>query len=350
MEHHKHRQESTIRNDAFGMWKSYNKSTKSEGGSMVTGQRPLKKRKNRSAKTFWLTTMMLPVTIWLLLIRYLPMFGISLSFLDYRLPTRKLPFPSNLFKSAWVGLKNLNFLFTSESLTMIRNTIGYNALWIMLGLLISVTFAILMSELTKKFLAKTYQTMMFFPYFLSWVVVAYFLFAFLDPTNGMIVRSQQAAGGEVIDWYNTPKYWPYILTLCSIWKNTGYSTVLYLSAITGIDRTQYEAAAVDGATKWQQMIHVTLPHLKPMIIILLIMNVGKIFNADFGLFWSVPMNSAPLFSVTQVVDTYVYRAYTSTGNVGMSTAAGFLQNLVGFICIMAANSIVRKLDADSSLF
>ena len=316
---------------------------------MKQSSRP-KRRRLLDAKTFWLTTMMLPVTVWLLVIRYLPMFGIVMSFLDYRLPTRKLPFPTNLFKSPWVGLKNFSFLFTGESLTMIRNTIGYNALWIVLGLLISVAFAIMMSELTRKFLAKTYQTMMFFPYFLSWVVVSYFLFAFLDPTNGMIVRAQRAAGGDVVDWYNSPGYWPYILTICSIWKNTGYSTVLYLSAITGIDRTQYEAASVDGATKWQQVIHVTLPHLKPMIIILLIMNVGKIFNADFGLFWSVPMNSAPLFPVTQVVDTYVYRAYTSTGNVGMSTAAGFLQNLVGFICIMVANGVVRRLDADSSLF
>ena len=316
---------------------------------MKQSSRP-KRRRLLDAKTFWLTTMMLPVTVWLLVIRYLPMFGIVMSFLDYRLPTRKLPFPTNLFKSSWVGLKNFSFLFTGESLTMIRNTIGYNALWIVLGLVISVAFAIMMSELTRKFLAKTYQTMMFFPYFLSWVVVAYFLFAFLDPTNGMIVRSQKAAGGVVTDWYNTPKYWPFILTVCSMWKNTGYSTVLYLSAITGIDRSQYEAAAVDGATKWQQMVHVTLPHLKPMIVILLIMNVGKIFNADFGLFWSVPMNSAPLYPVTQVVDTYVYRAYTSTGNVGMSTAAGFLQNLVGFICIMAANGIVRRLDPDSSLF
>ena len=316
----------------------------------MTVTRAPKRKRTRNVKTLWLTTMMLPAAIWLLLIRYLPMFGIAMSVLDYKLPTRKVPFPMNMLKSPFVGLKNFEFLVTGESLTMIRNTIGYNALWIALGLVIAVTFAIMMSELTRKFLAKTYQTMMFFPYFLSWVVVAYFLFAFLDPTNGMIVRSQKAAGNAVIDWYNTPKYWPYILTICSMWKNTGYSTVLYLSAITGIDRSQYEAAAVDGATKWQQMIHVTLPHLKPMIVILLIMNVGKIFNADFGLFWSVPMNSAPLYPVTQVVDTYVYRAYTSTGNVGMSTAAGFLQNLVGFICIMAANGIVRRLDADSSLF
>ena len=233
---------------------------------------------------------------------------------------------------------------------MIRNTLGYNALWILLGLVLSVALAIMMSELTRKFLAKAYQTLMFFPYFLSWVVAAYFLFAFLDPTNGMIVRAQRAAGLTPIDWYNEPKYWPFILTLCSMWKNTGYSTVLYLSAITGIDRSQYEAAAVDGATKWQQTLHVTLPHLKPIIIVLLIMNVGKIFNADFGLFWSVPMNSAPLFPVTQVVDTYVYRSYKFTGDVGMSTAAGFLQNLVGFICIMAANTVVRRLDADCSLF
>ena len=154
---------------------------------MKQSSRP-KRRRLLDAKTFWLTTMMLPVTVWLLVIRYLPMFGIVMSFLDYRLPTRKLPFPTNLFKSPWVGLKNFSFLFTGESLTMIRNTIGYNALWIVLGLVISVAFAIMMSELTKKFLAKTYQTMMFFPYFLSWVVVAYFLFAFLDPTNGMLVR------------------------------------------------------------------------------------------------------------------------------------------------------------------
>ena len=318
---------------------------------LVTVNKPVSLRRSRSgSKTFWLTTMMIPVTVWLLLIRYLPMFGIMMSFLDYKLPTRKVPFPLNLLQSPWVGLKNFQFLFTGESLTMIRNTIGYNALWIVLGLLISVAFAIMMSELTRKFLAKTYQTMMFFPYFLSWVVVSYFLFAFLDPTNGMIVRAQKAAGGNVVDWYNTPGYWPYILTICSIWKNTGYSTVLYLSAITGIDRSQYEAAAVDGATKWQQMVHVTLPHLKPMIIILLIMNVGKIFNADFGLFYNVPQNSGSLYPVTQVVDTYVYRAYANTHNLGMSSAAGFLQSAVGLVCIIGANALVRKIDPDSSLF
>lgn len=301
-------------------------------------------------KTLLLLSMVAPGAIWYLLLRYLPMFGIVMSFLKYRVPTRKMPFPINLFNSQWVGLDNFKFLFTSESAQMIRNTLGYNIVWIILGLVVSVAFAIMMSELTKKFLAKCYQTLMFFPYFLSWVVASYFLLAFMDPVSGLFVHMQRAMGVKPIDWYNSPQYWPVILTLCNLWKNVGYSTVLYLSAITGIDHTQYEAAAVDGANKWQQIRHVTLPHLKPMIVILLIMNVGKIFNSDFGLFYSVPMNSAPLLPVTQVVDTYVYRAYDSTHNVGMSTAAGFLQNLVGFVCIMAANTIVRKLDEDCSLF
>ena len=155
---------------------------------------------------------------------------------------------------------------------------------------------------------------------------------------------------DVINWYHEPKYWPVILTICNIWKNTGYSCILYLAAITGIDTTQYEAAAIDGATKWQQIKHITLPNLRPMICILLIMNVGKIFNADFGLFYSVPLNSGSLFPATQVIDTYVYRTLTATSNIGMSTAAGMFQQLVGFVCIMIANRVVSKIDADSSLF
>ena len=192
--------------------------------------------------------------------------------------------------------------------------------------------------------------MMFFPYFLSWVVASYFVLAFLDPTSGMIPFMQKAAGQKVTNFYHDTTWWPLILTICNLWKNLGYSSVLYLAAITGIDTTQYEAAAVDGATKWQQIWHVTLPGIRPMIVILLIMNVGKIFNADFGLFYNVPQNSGSLYPVTQVVDTYVYRAYANTHNLGMSSAAGFLQSFIGLICIIGANSLVRKIDPDSSLF
>ena len=253
--------------------------------------------------------------------------------------------------SKWVGLKNFKFLFaTNDSWVYIKNTIGYNVLWIILGLVVSVAFAIILNEITQKFVAKAYQTMMFFPYFLSWVVASYFVLAFLDPTRGLLTHWMSAHGMTPIQWYSEPKYWPYILTICNVWKNTGYSTILYLAAITGIDASQYEAASIDGATKWQQIRYVTLPHLRTMICILLIMNVGKIFNSDFGLFYTVPLNSGSLYSATQVIDTYVYRVMTSTNNIGMSTAAGLLQNLVGFVCIITANKVVQKIDEDSSLF
>ncbi len=302
-------------------------------------------------KTLLLLTMVLPGAVWLILLRYLPMFGIVLAFKDYRIYTKAPSLWNNIMYSDWVGLKNFEFIFaTTDSWKMIRNTLGYNSLWIVLGLIIAVSFAIMLSEITKKVVAKTYQTLMFFPYFLSWVVASYFVMAFLDPTRGLLVHIQQNLGMEVTNWYNDNKPWPFILTIANMWKNLGYSTVLYLAAITGIDATQYEAAAIDGASKWQQVRFVTIPHLRTMIIILFIMNVGKIFNADFGLFWNVPMNSGPLFPTTQVIDTYVYRALIATSNTGMSTAAGLLQNVVGFVCILAANTVVRKVDEESSLF
>ena len=305
---------------------------------------------SRRKKAILLCSMAAPGALWLLLLRYLPMFGIVLAFKDYR-AFKPNTFWNNIAKSDWVGFKNFEFLFRSpDTGRMIGNTLLYNITFILLGLVIAVAFAIMLSELTNRFAAKTYQTLMFFPYFLSWVVASYFLLAFLDTTSGMVPNLQKIAGQEVIDWYQSPGYWPALLIGANLWKNIGYSTVLYLAAITGIDRTQYEAAAVDGATKWQQIRHVTLPNLRTMIIILFILNVGKIFNADFGLFYNVPLNSGSLYSTTQVIDTYVYRAYMNSGSVGMSSAAGLLQNVVGFACIIAANTIVRRFDPDSTLF
>ncbi|MGE5614926.1 MAG: ABC transporter permease [Bacillota bacterium] len=302
-------------------------------------------------KTFMLTTMVLPGAVWLLLLRYLPMFGIVLSFKDYKIYTKAPSLVNNIIHSRWVAFENFKFLFiTTDSWIMIRNTLGYNALWIVLGIVIAVAFALMLNEITCKLAAKAYQTIMFFPYFISWVVVSYFVFSFLSPERGLITHLQQNLGNAPTEWYNDASPWPYILTIAYLWKNIGYSSVLYLAAISGIDATQYEAARIDGAGKWQQVWYVTLPHLKTMIIILFILSVGRIFNADFGLFYSVPMNSGPLFPTTQVVDTYVYRALMNTGDIGMSSAAGLLQNFVGFISIMLANTIVRKVDPDSSLF
>ena len=308
-------------------------------------------RFSKAKKTLMLLTMVAPGALWLLLLRYLPMGGIILAFKNYKIYPKDPTFLNNLIHSKWVGLDNFKFLFTTgDSWVMIRNTLAYNIVFIILGVIIPVAFAIMMSELSKKFVAKTYQTLMFFPYFLSWVVVSYFLNAFIDAQYGLIPMAQRAAGETAVSWYTTPGPWPYIIVFANLWKNVGYSTVLYLAAITGIDQTHYEAAAIDGASKWQQILHVTLPNLRTMIAILFILNVGKIFNADFGLFWNVPMQNGALFSVTQVIDTYIYRVLMNTGNIGQSTAAGLLQNIVGFICIIGANAVVKKIDSDSTLF
>lgn len=319
--------------------------------SKALNKKPFFQMKAKRKKTLLLISMALPGAIWFTLLRYLPMAGIMLAFKDYKVYTKDPTFWNNLVNSKWVGLDKFKFLFrTSDSWLYIKNTLCYNILWIFLGLVISVAFAIILSEITKKFVGKVYQTLMFFPYFLSWVVASYFVLAFLDSTRGLLVHWQQSNGMKVIDWYHEAKWWPYILTICNVWKNTGYSTILYLAAITGIDTSQYEAASIDGASKWQQVKYITLPHLRTMISILLIMNIGKIFNADFGLFYSVPMNSGTIYSTTQVIDTFVYRVMTATNDIGMSTAAGLLQNLVGFICILSANKVVKKIDPDSSLF
>lgn len=308
-------------------------------------------RFSKAKKTLMLLSMVAPGALWLLLLRYLPMGGIILAFKNYKIYPKDPTFLNNLIHSKWVGLDNFKFLFTTgDSWVMIRNTLAYNIVFIILGVIIPVAFAIMMSELSKKFVAKTYQTLMFFPYFLSWVVVSYFLNAFIDAQYGLIPMAQRAAGETAVSWYTTPGPWPYIIVFANLWKNVGYSTVLYLAAITGIDQTQYEAAAIDGASKWQQILHVTLPNLRTMIAILFILNVGKIFNTDFGLFWNVPMQNGALFSVTQVIDTYIYRVLMNTGNIGQSTAAGLLQNIVGFICIIGANAVVKKIDSDSTLF
>lgn len=220
----------------------------------------------RTKKTLLLLSMVAPGAIWLLLLRYLPMFGIVIAFKNYTIykPPGKTPtLFGNVMHSKWVGFDNFKFMFkTTDSWVMIRNTLGYNALWIVLGIVIAVSFAIMLDQITNKFVAKSYQTLMFFPYFLSWIVASYFVLAFLDPTRGLFVHFQQSHGMDVINWYNEPKYWPFILTIANMWKYIGYSTILYLAAITGIDNTQYEAASIDGASKWQQIWYVTIPHLK----------------------------------------------------------------------------------------
>ena len=243
----------------------------------------------KNKKTLVLLTMVAPVAIWLLLLRYLPMGGIVLAFKNYKVNPRNPSFISNLINSKWVGFKNFEFLFKTDSAwVMIRNTLAYNIVFIILGVIIPVAFAIMMNEITRKFFKKAYQTMMFFPYFLSWVVVSYFLNAFLDAQYGMIPAMQEAAGHARTSWYTTPGPWPFILTFANLWKNVGYSTVLYLAAITGIDTNQYEAAAIDGCGPVKILYKIICPMLSPSLVAC----------ALFQFMWSCNDFMGPLLYVT----------------------------------------------------
>ncbi|WP_125666449.1 ABC transporter permease [Paenibacillus baekrokdamisoli] len=293
--------------------------------------------------------MVLPGTLWFFFFAYLPMFGSVIAFKQFR--NSHGNFFENVIYSKWIGLKNFEFLFKTEDAYIItRNTILYNIVFISLGLIVSVFMAIILSELASKRLAKLYQTGMFMPYFLSWVIVGFFSFSFLSVDFGVLNKILGTFGIEPIFWYSDAKYWPYILTFMSLWKSVGYSSVVYLAAIVGIDRSYYEAAMIDGANKWQQIRNITLPMIKPLIIMLTLLAIGRIFYADFGLFYEVPRNSGPLFPVTNVIDTFVYRGLKTTGELGMAAAAGFYQSAIGFLLVVISNYVVRKVSKENALF
>ncbi|WHZ58760.1 ABC transporter permease [Metabacillus hrfriensis] len=296
----------------------------------------------------WLL-MVLPGTIWFLFFSYLPMFGTVIAFKNFRYDAEG--FLASVLNSEWVGFQNFEFLFsTNDAFVITRNTILYNAVFIILGLILSVFIAIVLSELANKKLAKVYQTGMLFPHFLSWVVISYFVFTFLSVDRGLLNKIFEWFGLEAVSWYSETEYWPFILIFMSMWKGVGYGSIVYLAAIVGIDRTYFEAAMIDGANKWQQIRHVTMPMITPLIVILTILNVGKIFNSDFGLFFQVPRDSGALYPVTNVIDTYVYRGLTTMGEISMSTAAGLYQSVVGFILVMLTNYLVKKIDKEYALF
>ena len=289
--------------------------------------------------------MFLPGVVYLFINSYIPMFGIQIAFRQYNAA-------KGVFGSPWIGLKNFEFLIrTKDAWVMVRNTLLYNIVFIILGTIFAVATAIILSEIRNKKAKQTYQTIILIPFLISMVIVSYLAFAFLSTSNGYINNSLvKLFGIKAIDWYNTPKYWPFILVIINLWKGLGYNMILYYATILGIDSTLYEAAVVDGANRWQKVVHVTLPGLKSTIIILTLMALGGIFRSDFGLFYQVPQNSGPLINVTQTIDTYVYRGLMQNNNIGMSSAAGLYQSVVGFVLVITANTIVRKIDSHSSLF
>ena len=295
---------------------------------------------------YWpLYLMFLPGVVYLFINSYIPMFGIQIAFRQYNAA-------KGVFGSPWIGLKNFEFLIrTKDAWVMVRNTLLYNIVFIILGTVAAVATAIILSEIRNKKAKQTYQTIILIPFLISMVIVSYLAFAFLSTSNGFINNTLvKVFGIKAIDWYNTPQHWPFILVIINLWKGLGYNMILYYATILGIDSTLYEAAVVDGANRWQKVLHVTLPGLKSTIIILTLMALGGIFRSDFGLFYQVPQNSGPLINVTQTIDTYVYRGLMQNNNIGMSSAAGLYQSVVGFVLVITANTIVRNIDSDSSLF
>lgn len=291
-----------------------------------------------------LSTMALPGVIMLFIFAYLPMFGIIIAFKDYR-------FVDGILGSDWVGFRNFQFLFGTDAAWRItRNTLVMNVLFISTTTVVSLAIAILMNEIYTSRMSKYYQTMLFFPYFISWVIVSYFVFAFLNGRTGIANQILTGLGMDPVAWYRSPEYWPGILVLANLWNGIGFSSIVYLAGILGIDPMYFEAAKIDGATKWQQIRHITLPLLLPLIIILVLLAIGRIFHADFGLFFFVPRDNSLLYPTTDVIDTFVYRSLVQLGDIGMAAAAGFYQSVVGFIMVVLANWTVRKINEDYSLF
>ena len=305
----------------------------------------IKKKKIRWKQYLPIYLLALPGIIYMICNNYLPMFGIVIAF-------KKLNFAKGILASPWCGLKNFEFLFkSSTAFTMIRNTICYNVLWLILGHVLAIASAILLNEITNRFRARFYQSVILLPYLMSWVVVSYLVFAFLSADTGMFNNSiLKPLGIAPVNWYSESKYWPFILTFVNHWKNNGYTMIVYFASIVGISQDYYEAAMLDGATKWQQIKHIPIPQLVPTIITLMILSVGRIFASDFGLFYQIPRNTGALYNATQTIDVYVYNALMQRSDYGMASAASVFQSIVGFLMVMVTNAIVRKVSRENAMF
>lgn len=289
--------------------------------------------------------MMLPAIIYLIINNYLPLAGLVLAFEEYSVK-------GGIFGSRFVGLNNFTYLFqTKDAWIITRNTLLYNLAFIIIGTIFSIFIAVIMSEVRGRRSKKMYQTVTLYPYLISIVVTAYIVNSFLSTETGFINQTfLKPLGIEPVSWYSEPEYWPVILVIVYLWKNFGYNTILYLATLLSIDRGYYEAAALDGASWWQQIKCITLPFLKPTVITLTLLSVGRIFYSDFGLFYQVPMNAGALIDITNTIDTYVYRGLMQLGDIGMSAAAGLYQSVVGFILVLCANFIVKKVSTENALF
>lgn len=300
----------------------------------------LHSRQNK--KMIQISILALPAILLIFVFSYIPMGGIFIAF-------KNINYEQGIFHSPWVGFDNFKFFFTSsDAWAVMRNTLAYNLVFIAVGTFFSVVFAILLNEVLSRKLLKVYQTIFFFPYFFSWVIVAYMAYSFIGPYG--ILTSYFKELGITFDFYTQTWVWPILLTLINIWKGLGYVSIIFYAGILGISQEYFEAAAIDGASKFQIIRNITVPLLMPLITIMTLLSIGRIFYSDFGLFFFVPREIGQLYPVTQVIDTYVYRMLKVSGDIGMSSAVGLFQSSMGFIVVLISNFVVKKVNEENKLF
>lgn len=292
----------------------------------------------------FLVLLCVPAVIWFCIFAYAPLCGLVVAFQKYS-PAK------GIWGSEFVGLKNFKFFFGSQSFFQVTfNTLFLNALFIIATMVSSILIALAISEVSNKWFKKVSQSVILLPHFISWTVVALLMEAFIKTDGGIVNKLLLSLGLDVIPFYQSPKVWPYLLTILRVWQGAGYGSIVYLAAITGLDQEMYEAARVDGASRFQRIRYLTLPLLKTTAILLFIMSVGKIFNGDFGMIYTLVGNNSVLYPTTDVIDTYVYRQLVEANNMGMSSAVGLYQSIMGFFMVMITNHITKKADPESALF
>jgi putative aldouronate transport system permease protein len=286
----------------------------------------------------------LPGIIWFFVFAYLPIGGIVIAFQDFNVM-------KGIMGSKFIGFKNFEFFFrSSDWIKVVTNTVYLNILFIVIGTIAAVAIAIMVTEIGGNTFKKVTQSVMIFPNFLSWTVVAMFMTAFVATDGGFINQILGVFGIAPISFLSSPQYWPAILVLLKIWHGAGFGSIIYMATIAGINPEIYESAAMDGASRWQKIRFITLPLLKPTIILLTILAVGGIFNGDFGLIYAIIGRNPMLYPTTDVIDTYVFRALMDLGDMGMSAAVGFLQSFIGFVLVITVNAVAKKAAPDSAIF
>lgn len=288
--------------------------------------------------------MLAPSVIYTLVFAYYPMTGIVMAFKKYQ-------YAGGIWGSPWNGVENFRFFFLSGQAGMVtRNTVLYNLMFIVVGTFIQVAVAVFLTEIRSRRFRKVSQSMMFLPYFISWVIVGVMAFNIFSSDYGFLNRLIVSLGGEKVAFYATPQAWPFILLFFNIWKGVGYGSVMYLAAIMGIDTSIYEAAAIDGANVFQRIFRVTIPMIMPTMTILLLMSVGGIFRGNFDMFYNLVGDNGLLYNYTDVIDTLSMRALLSSKDFGMSAAIGLFQSVLCFVTVTIVNKLVSLYDKDYALF